>query len=66
MNEIDMVQAINGIDEKYISESENITNVSRKKRSFKIAIIINTINRFVLLKFILFPFKNLHNISFIF
>ena len=39
MNEIDMVQAINGIDEKYISESENITNVSRKKRSYKIAII---------------------------
>ena len=32
MNEIDMVQAINGIDEKYISESENITNVSRKKK----------------------------------
>jgi hypothetical protein len=39
MNEIDMVQAINGIDEKYISESENITNVSRKKSSYKIAII---------------------------
>ena len=39
MNEIDMVQAINGIDEKYLSESENITNVSRKKRSYKIAII---------------------------
>ena len=39
MNEIDMVQAINGIDEKYISESENLTSVSWTKWSYIIAII---------------------------
>ena len=43
MNEIDMVQAINGIDEKYLSESEKYNSHSLIKIGYKAAIIAATI-----------------------
>lgn len=43
MNEIDMVQAINGINEKYLSESEQYNSHSLIKIGYKAAIIAATI-----------------------
>lgn len=43
MNEIDMVQAINGIDEKYLSESEQYNSHTLIKIGYKAAIIAATI-----------------------